>query len=222
MTSDSSPVDASEAGPGEAPSLRCLGGQPLSQNLVDDWAAYRQLSGKAQANLWDLLLPSLLGAPAPELEKRAQAYCNLYAVPPQQLQRALRTCSFLVSRASLLDLGAKAFREDLQVLANGDPKGLEILMSGYDGAKGQLRREMLKESILDHGKTLTGLDWRIDSVVSSHRGTQLQGQVAMMTFRYRENGREETITLQVTPEALKQIQASCEAIFRISSQAPGQ
>jgi len=73
---------------------------------------------------------------------------------------------------------------------------------------------IIQESLADHGKVLVGIDWREDNVTASDRGAKLNTTVVLLTLRYRENNRVERITLQLTPEAMKELKLFCDRFAR--------
>ena len=58
----------------------------------------------------------------------------------------------------------------------------EALCSSYPKAKERIRRDIQHRTLLDHGKVLTGLDWRIDATRASHRGMELDARFAVLTL----------------------------------------
>jgi len=127
---------------------------------------------------------------------------------------AMRGCDFLLRQACALDVDTEAFRQDLSALSEGDEQGVEVIVSQYDGAKAELRKVIVQESLADHGKVLVGIDWRVDNVTASDRGAELNTTVVLLTLRYRENNRVERITLQLTPEAIRELKLFSDRFSR--------
>jgi hypothetical protein len=49
-----------------------------------------------------------------------------------------------------------------------------------------VKQEILYGTLTDHGKLLVGVDWRVDSMLNSHRGQSVPSPVTMVTLRYVE------------------------------------
>lgn len=199
--------------------LSCLAGEPAPAEVARDWARLLALPERARQSLWDILGPALAKAPAAELDERATAFCRLYGVTPADLEAGLRVCRFLLSRAASLDVPASALAEDIAALSGGQHDAVPVLLAGYEAVKGALRREIVEETLLDHGKVLVGVDWRVDSLLASDRGVQLDAPVALLTLRLRDSGREEKLTAYVVPEALGQLQQALAKVERVIAAA---
>ncbi len=87
-----------------------------------------------------------------------------------------------------------------------------MLLAGYDAARAQVRRELVRGTLLDHGNVLDGVDWRLDHVSTSSRGGVLGEPVGVLTLRYRAGDREERLTVQLVPEALRELSKACESL----------
>jgi hypothetical protein len=212
-----------------SPRLHCLGGEPAPAEVVRDWSRLLALPERARQGLWEILAPSLSGGVDATMERRAESFCHLFELPAPDLQASLRVCRFLFTRAGALDLGVHPFSEDLAALSGGDPPAGAIVLSWYEAAKSLVRRGILEKSVLDHGRVLVGLDWRVDRIAGSDRGVHFDAPVALMTLRLREGGGEERTTIYVLPEVLGQIKEAVSRIERLvaasgaaGGQAPGQ
>jgi len=191
--------------------LHSLGGQTAPAEVERDLALVLELSPSARARLWEALGPCLV-EPLPEsLEARLDAFCRAHEAHPDVLSRALKACRFLVWQASSRGLPRQAFAADLAAL-HPSLELSDILLAGYDAAVAQVRRELLRGALLDHGNVLDGVDWRIDYVATSSRGGVLRAPVGVLTLRYRTGGKEERLTLQLVPEALRELQEACASL----------
>ena len=199
---------------GSAITLHSFAGAPAPPPLVDGWKHLLDLSQEAWDGFWSLLAPALLAPADPNNHARLESFSQKYEVSQEHALAALQACGLLFQQASALDLGQELFRKDLATLSDGESDRTATLAVKYDEVKGELRKRIAAESLIDHGKVLTGVDWRVDNVVSSDRGTQLNATVVFLTLRYREGDRTERITLQLTPEALKELKVFTERISR--------
>jgi hypothetical protein len=85
-------------------------------------------------------------------------------------------------------------------------------MPGYEAAKVLVRHEIARAALADHGKVVERVDWRVDQVVTSNRGEKLGVPVAVVTLSYREGERRDRITLQLPPQALRELAAMCQRL----------
>ena len=145
------------------------------------------------------------------LEARLDAFCTTHSVNGDTIARALKGCRFLVWQASTREVPRERFAEDLASLS---PSGdlANVLLSGYEAAKLQVCNELLRGTLLDHGNVLDGVDWRVDRVTASNRSGILRATVGVITLRYRAGGRDERLSVQLVPEALRELHLACEQL----------
>ena len=185
--------------------LRCCQGATPPVPIVEGWKKFLDLPEAAAGEIWTVLEPGLLQRTDPATQAMLDSFCRAHGVKPEDLAGAVLGCGFLVERASALNLGVEDLKQDLATLSDGDPSRAESILSRYDELKTTIRQIMVEESLADHGKVLTGLDWRIDTVSASDRGADLQTSVIFLTLRYRDGDRHGRITFQLTPQALSQL-----------------
>ena len=182
--------------------LRCCLGEAAPQQVVNGWRAFESFGAEARAKFWGVLGRALID-PASVLDAELlEPFCRENAVAIEAALAAVRSCEFLLRRASAIDMPKAAFEDDLEALSGGDLTVAEGLLTRYDFVKTGLRQQILQGTLTDHGKLLVGLGWRVDNVSVSDRGTGLDTTVVFMTLRYVEGGKGDAITLQLTPEAL--------------------
>jgi hypothetical protein len=206
----SSPLDDAPSMLPDRP-LYTLGGRPAPPEIARDLALLLELSPPAKARLWEALGPCLVEPLPDTVEARLDAFCQAHGARAEILAPALKACRFLVRQASARDLPQGRFAEDLANL-HPSPEIADILLAGYEAAKAQVRRELLRGALLDHGNVLVGVDWRIDQVVTSSRGGLLHAPVGVLTLRYRAGGKEERLSVQIVPEALRELHQACESL----------
>ncbi len=197
--------------------LHCLAGQAASAEVLSDWQRLMGLPERARGSLWELVTASL-GQVDAALERRAEAFCQLYGVAAADLQSSLRVCRFLMGRASAIDLPFAQMAEDVALLSRGaQPEMGALFLSHYDAAKALVRRGLVERMMLDHGKVLTGLDWRVDKIAASDRGVGRDTPVVLLTLRLRDGDREERNTFYLTPEAFTQMKNAWAGIEGVLS-----
>ncbi|NUP07438.1 MAG: hypothetical protein HOW73_15415 [Polyangiaceae bacterium] len=195
--------------------LHCLAGQPAPPAVLSDWQRLTALPERAQPGLWELIESSLADVD-PALERRAEAFCQLYGVAPADLQSSLRVCRLVLSRAAALNLSQRLVVEDLGALSNGAPPRIaDTIASRYDAAKAVIQKGLVERMILDHGKVLTGLDWRVDRIAAADRGVGMETPVVLLTLQLRDGKREKRNTVYLTTDALRELKNALEGIERV-------
>jgi hypothetical protein len=194
--------------------LKCCQDRPVPHAVVEGWKQFLGFPEKAMNSFWGILRPALMQPANPKNRQRIESFCGDYGLIEKDVVAALRGCDFLMRQASALDMDATPFRQDLAALSEGDEQGAEVILSQYEGAKADLRKQIIQESLADHGNVLVGIDWRVDNVTVSDRGTKLNTTVVLLTLRYRDANRTERITLQLTTEAMKELKLFCDRFAR--------
>jgi len=187
--------------------LNSYRGAPAPAAVVDGYARFQSFSDAARSDIWRVLAPGLLEADLPAARAAFEAFCSDHGVAPQELGAALVALRFLVEGASALNLERAELAEDLARLGDGSGGAAEVLLAHYDEIKGRVRHRIVERTLADHGCVLTGIDWRVDEVRASDRGTDLGISVVLLTLRYREGGEQRRLTLQLTPDGLSQLKA---------------
>lgn len=208
-----SPDDAPavQAAAGSA-ALHCCGGRPAPPEVAEGWQAYLKFTRDARQGFWSVLQPALTDPGNPGNRDRVQLFCNDHGVPPADVVDAVRACEFLFRGAATLNLDEQEFETDLVTLAGGDRTASQPLMTRFGAAKTAIRNGIIAGTLADHGKTLVGVSWRTDVIGASQRGMRLGVPVPMLTLNYREGDRSGRITLQLTPETLRQLKQFCDQI----------
>jgi len=198
------------AGP---PRLYCLGGGEAPPELGADLLRLTRLPAEAVQKLWQVLPPALADAITKETEQLLDVFCAAYRVDEDEFGRAIRACRFVIREGAQRDVPAEAVAQDLERLCPGDTLVQALVLAGYEPAKAQLRQEILKAAVVDHGKLLVGVKWRVDAVHASERGARLQMPVALLTFHFREGADTGRVTLQVLPDMMKELRAVCDKVL---------
>ena len=200
MNAPASPSDGT-------PRLKCCGGQPAPKPVADGWTNFLRLPSGARERFWELLAPALLDPANPQNQELLGSYSEEHGLEQRDVLLALQAVLFLLRRSSSLNLNRDDFAKDLTALnAESTTIGAEIIAK-YDLARQDLRREILDGTLADHGKTLVGLDWRIDTIQASDRGSRIDSTVVMLTLRYQDGDGMDRITLQLTPQSLGELKA---------------
>jgi hypothetical protein len=191
----------------DAPKLNCLGGQETPEEFVTGWKNFLAFPREAQNDFWEVVYQGLT-VPSPEVIQQAgRQFCEKYTVDEADGALALQVCVQLISQGTALDLSQEQFRDDLMRLGNDDPVAAEFVASRYQQAKQVLRGALLGTVLADHGKVMTGLNWRVETVQAADRAANLNATVIHLSFQYQEGMEVGRVNLQLTPESLQAIKA---------------
>jgi hypothetical protein len=205
---------ASVSPPAPAPvRLYCLGGGEAPSDLGADLRRLVRLPVEALQKLWQVLAPSLAESIAKETEQLLDLFCAAYKLDEEDLARALKACRFVIREAAQRDVPAEAVAEDLDRLCPGDPLLKELVLAGYEPARAQIRHEIVKAAVADHGKLLVGIKWRVDAIQASEQGAKLGMPVALLTLHYLEGAEAGRVTLQVLPDMMGELRQVCEKVL---------
>ncbi len=202
------------------PKLLCIDGTECPETIPSDLAALRALPPSAQAAFWEVLEPCLAPAPGADADRAIEAFARQHRAVGGLIAEALRGCRFLMYEAARRDLDRLSFAADLGTLlasdvADGQAESLRtVLLSRYDDAKQRLRREIVSRSIADHGRLLTGADWRVDRIAASQHGRAIDAPVALVTFSYREGSEQKRLTFHAELGMMLRLKQICEQVLQ--------
>lgn len=185
--------------------LVCCGGKEAPEAIVRGWKIYLVLPAELQARVWDVVIPGIFEPESALSRARAEAFVEEEAIPIEHASSVLQAAGFLLTQASANDMSLEALRQDLFLLADGTAPGSEILLGKYELVKSDLRNALLQRTLADHGQVLVSLDWRVDQVSASNRGTHLDTTVIFLTLGYLTGDQRKRLSLQVTQEGLKDL-----------------
>lgn len=196
------------------PALRCLLGGHPPPAMGSDLESLLDLPEAARAEFWQVLAAYL----KPDLDDEARStivgYCTRHDLPSSRIAPAIKAARFLFQAGARAHLQPKELAEDLRALAPASAPTLEaLLIPWFDDFAPKLRRQSARESIADHGKLVVGTSWRIDRIVRSKRGREMDTSVALMTFRYLEGDREGRVTLQLLPETIAELREAADEML---------
>lgn len=198
--------------PAPMPPLRCLGGHSAPPDVCADIALLSTLPASARGQIYTVLGPCLGEPVPPSVDADVDRFCKDLALDPAVVARVIKACRFLLRQAAVVDLRAADFAADLAVLGDGGEMA-EALGPGYEAAKRVVRAEIARGALLDHGKVVERVAWRVDHVTASHQGHNLDLPVIVLTLGYREGERQDRVTVQLLPDALLELQAMCARLL---------
>jgi hypothetical protein len=191
-----------------------LGGGDAPPELGADLLRLRSLPAEALQGIWRVLTPSMAETITPETESLLDDFCAAHAIDEDDLARAVKGCRFLIREAAQRELTADALAEDLERLCPDEPLVKELVLAGYEPARKQIRQEMIRAAVSNHGKMLVGVGWRVDAILASEGGAKLRTPVAMLTLQYREGAETGQVTLQALPDMIEELSEVCKKVLR--------
>jgi hypothetical protein len=197
----------------DQPKLHALGGTSPPPSVATDLQCLLDLPAAAKAQLWEVLGPSLGEPVSQEAEAMLDGFCTLHQLTEDALARPIKACRFLIRGAACLDLSAALLAEDLRALCNSQ-EITDLVLRGYDAGKAAVRMEILRQAVLDHGMVLTRIDWRVDTMMTSNRGSELRAPIAIVTLHYQEGESQHHITLHAVPAVLVELRNLCDQLLK--------
>jgi hypothetical protein len=194
------------------PTLRCFGGKPAPLGLGRALAQLATLPADARSKIEEMVLGSLDAASADQLDARLARLARRHELELEDVGPGIKSAAFLMREAASFDVGADALQCDVFALA-GDAGVATMVAALYSKAKPVLRAEIVRSALVAHGKVLTGVEWRIDTLGSSDRGRKLNVPVALLTLHYQDGSRPDRVTVQVVPELLDALREVCNELL---------
>ncbi len=211
--SDPRQTSSDSAAP-SGPKLRCLGGEAGPPDLAEHLRRLRGLPDAALREIWKAIDATLGDSVTKATERTLDGFCARHAVAADDLGAILKACRFLLAGAARTHASKADFAADLDALTGGHALTREILLPGFERAKGRLRQGVLRGTIEDHHKLVTDVAWQVERIVASDRGERLDVGLAALTFRYREGGADKRITLHLLPDAVRALTTACQRLAR--------
>jgi hypothetical protein len=194
-------------------SLHSLGGGAAPSELVADVAGFARLPEPARTSLWDALGPSLPEPPPRDLSERLRRFAEERSASVDDVARVVLGLRFVVRQAAARDLSMAVLAEDLGALTSGVEGLREAVAAGYDAAKRLVRGEVLQRAVLEHGKLLERVTYRVDYLLQSTEAEKLHVPVTMLTLTVRDGDARERLTVQVLPEQLRSLRDLCNKLL---------
>lgn len=194
------------------PLLFCLAGKPAPLGMAQAVSKMAGLAVEGRAALEEILLACLEPMPEDQLDSRITRLCRRVSIDAEVIGPGLKGIVFLMRQAAAADADPNAFGADIMALSSR--RDLAKQLAGvYAKALRPLRTEIARATLLAHGKVLSGMEWRIDTLGSSNRGRKINMPVAMLTLHYQDGAKSEHISLQVVPEMLAELREVCNELL---------
>lgn len=198
--------------------LNSLVSAELPEKLASELCSVLELPEGALRAFWMLLSLALYDVPPRDLEQQSARFAEEHGVDPKVMAGALRAHRFLLREAAKRNIEKEQYAEDLATVAGDEERAKRlhaVLLPGFEPAMERVRQEIITGGIADHGKVLTEVKWRVDSMLASDRGSSEQRRIGMLTIGYREGRREDRVTLQVLPDGLQALYEACRGMIDV-------
>lgn len=183
-----------------AEGLHCFAGASPPTAIRQGFGMLLSLPEHAIRALWPLL-ETILQEPDSDPAQLAQFAAQQHNVESSRILHALHACDVLLRQAAALNLSPDEFQADLESLGPGAAAPSQLLMPRFAAAMDWLRARILENTLADHGKVVTDLDWRVEQLQASNHGAALETRILHLALRYREGEERGVIRLQFTPVA---------------------
>ncbi|HEY4116226.1 MAG TPA: hypothetical protein VGM56_00170 [Byssovorax sp.] len=139
-----------------------------------------------------------------------------HGVDGERLARGVRAARFLLRAAAAASLDRAALEADLVAVAPAAARAVApVLLALVDAASAIVQAEAFARALVDHGKLVTSVEWRVDRVAASRAGRAASTPVALLTLGYHEGASAGRVTLQALPETVLELREACDAILRL-------
>lgn len=192
------------AKPKEPIGLRCLRGAAPPASMGRDLLQLLALPEKARDEFWVALRAYL----RPELDDEAQQaildYCGKHDLEPTEIAPAVKATRHLFRESARANIGKEELAADVQTLT-GEDEGRELLallLPWFEDFQPKLRAELIRQSVVDHGRLVVDTHWRVERITSSDRGEWLNTTVGVLTFNYVDGPDKRRVTLHFLPDQI--------------------
>jgi hypothetical protein len=185
-------------------------GLPAPPVVIEGWKHLSNFPRSSWESFWLLLAPVLMNPGNTSNQELITLFCKEHDISPECTLMAIGCCEQLLKQAAALDLSEDLFYKDLLALTGESPDDLaQFIRKRFSGAMKGLRQQILMDTLATHGKVMTGLEWRLDRVKQSSRGSHLNTDIVLLTLNYQEGGKQDKISLQLNQEAAKMLHDFC-------------
>jgi len=170
--------------------------------MGEDLRQLLTLPAAAREQFWVALQAYL----RPELDEEAQRaitdYCMKHDVEPAEVAPPVKATRHLFRESIRRNSSKEELSTDVHALVDDDDARdlLALLLPWFEDFRPLMRKEMIRQTIADHGKVVVDTHWRVEHITSSDRGDGLNATVAVMTFNYLDGPEQRRVTLHFLPD----------------------
>lgn len=177
-----------------------------------DLSLPKTFSDAARAEWWNLLGPSLEEETEAEAAECSQSFAAAFGLESPLVLSAVKAWRFALRVAHERSANESTLLAELSALV-GPGAWLEpLLHQGFDLAMRVLSNEATRLTILEHGRVLTSVDWRIEAIARSSRGP-IDATIGVITLGCTNGGTSERITFQATADQLVMLRDALAAML---------
>ena len=191
--------------------LYCLGGAAAPADLAPSLNACADLDEEATAKLPQVVAACLEALPEDQLKNRVDRHCRQLQLDAGKVMQTVLGARFMLHAGAETNTTPEDLGKDLNAV--GAASATAWLVPLYREVVGALRTDIARSAITSHGRVLTGVEWRVDTVGASNRGRDLNLPVALVTMHYVDGTQEGRITLQMLPDMVNELRAVCEQLL---------
>ena len=195
-------MDSPAPGP-PPPALRLLGGNPAPPELLRSWATLDSLDAETRGEIIEHARACALGIAPADLPATLEGIAARQDRSAGEIGECLAMVQQVLARAAAVDLDRMSLQLDLRALAGAG--AIDDVLDLFEETRDLLRSRLQEEAIARHGKLLTDVDWRLDTVHRSRGTENVDVQVLWLTLEYAEDGQRRTFSIQVTQPGLEKL-----------------
>lgn len=193
----------------ESAALATCQGQPAPAPVREGWETLLSLPTSALQAFGELFTATVTETDEEALGLAVTSFSSQYGLDSQAVVDSIRACQFLLRQAAMLDLDAGTFASDLTKLSGEETGPIRLFTARYTPLKARVREGLLLQTLMDHGKVLVDLDWRVDRVSASSRLAGPTSDVVILTLGLQSTAGSERVTMQLPTQSLKLLQDFC-------------
>jgi hypothetical protein len=195
---------------GSSPELRCLGGAQAPVDMGVDLRRLVAFDVPPREQFWLVLRAYLRPELDDEAERVITGYCDEHGLTPAELAAPVKATRHLFREGARYDATHEDLAADIMALVDiEDAQTLVgLLLPWYEDLLPLLRRQLIRQTVSDHGKVVVETRWRLERIVASDRARGLDTPVAVVTFSYLDGKEERRTTLHFLPDQLAALQAA--------------
>jgi hypothetical protein len=191
--------------------LYSLNGSPAPADLGQGLSACLELPADVAPKIADVVFACLEPVSPDQLRNRIGRHCRRLELDEEIVSRTVLAARFLLHAAAETNASPEDVGKDLSALGCGAVA--EWLVPLYAHVVGELRRDIARSALTMHGRVLTQIDWRMDTVGSTNRGRELNLAVAMVTLHYIDGKEEGRMTVQMLPDMVNEMRRVCDQLL---------
>lgn len=172
--------------------------------MADDLRRLIRLPKAAREDFWIALRAYLRPELDDEAERAITGYCEKHELAPPDVAAPIRATRHLFREGARYGASPEDLAADVTTLVDVEEAQelLGLLLPWYEDLSPLVRRQLVRQTVTDHGRLVTDTRWRLERITSSDRVEGIDTPVAVVTFSYRDGDHERRTTLHFLPDQL--------------------